>query len=173
MDRPSAQEFAPFYAPYIALVPEGPILETLESQRVDTRTLLDSISEPDSLRLHAPYTWTARDVVGHLIDSERIFAYRALRFARDDTTPLPGFDENAYAQSAQASRIPLPHLADEFDAVRASNILLFRGLDPDTWTRGGLANNAHITVRALAHILAGHVFHHTAILRKRLGLPIS
>jgi hypothetical protein len=171
--RPSASEHAPFYAGYVALVPEVDVMGVLESQARDVDGLLRSIPDAHVGVLHPPYTWTIRQVVGHLIDGERIFAYRALRIARGDATPLPGFDENTYARSGEFDRLALPQLADEFAAVRRSTVLLFRHLPATAWSRAGTANGSPITVRASAFIIAGHVRHHLAIIRKRLAALTS
>src|SRR5262249_8083458 len=116
-----------------------------------------------------PYTWSIKEVVGHLADTERVMGYRALRFARGDATPLPGFDENEYAKIANFDRLPLPALVSELDVVRRSHLILFPNMPADAWDRGGEANQNHVTVRALAYILVGHGRHHTAIVRKRLA----
>lgn len=167
--RPHASEHAPFYAGYVALVPETDVMGVLESQAREVDALLRSIPEAQAGVLHPPYTWTIKQVVGHLIDGERIFAYRALRIARGDATPLPGFDENAYARSGEFDRLKLVQLADEFAAVRRSTVLQFRRLPDDAWSRVGTANGSPASVRAIAFIIAGHVRHHVAIIRKRLS----
>lgn len=164
-------EYAPYYETYVRLVPEGEILGALEAQLDDMLFLLNSVAEEDSLFRHAPYTWSTREVVGHMSDSERVFGYRALRFARGDATPLPGFDEGAYARVADFDRVSLASLAEEFEAARRSNLQMFRNLGQEAWGRGGEANGSRVTVRALAYILVGHARHHTAILRKRLSRP--
>jgi hypothetical protein len=124
--RPTPEEYAPFYETYVKLVPEVDVVSALESQLDDSLFLLHSISEDDSLLRHAPYTWSTREVVGHMTDAERVFGYRALRFARADPTPLPGFDEGAYAKAAHFDRRELRDLAAEFEAVRRANVHLFR-----------------------------------------------
>jgi len=167
--RPEPTEYAPFYATYVKLVPEGDILTTLETQLVEMLDLLRPVSEVESLVRHAPYTWSTRQVVGHMTDAERVFAYRALRFSRGDETPLASFDEDAYTNAGGFDRFPLADLLGEFESTRRSNLFLFQHLSPDAWARGGQASGKHVTVLALAHILAGHAFHHTAILKKRLG----
>jgi hypothetical protein len=118
---------------------------------------------------HPPYTWTIKQVVGHLTDSERVFGYRALRFARGDSTALSGFDENAYAAAARHDRVPLESLAREFENLRRSHIAFFEHLTAEAWLRSGAANNSDVSVRALAYILVGHEWHHVAILRRRLA----
>src|SRR5262249_15927998 len=116
-----------------------------------------------------PYTWSIKEVVGHLADTERVMGYRALRFARGDTTPLPGFDENEYAKVASFDRLSLPALVGELEIVRRSHVSLFRNLPVEAGDRGGGGNANRVTVRALAYILVGHGRHHTAILLKRLA----
>jgi hypothetical protein len=169
LSRPDPAEYAPSYEPYIRLVPEGDILTHLEQQIEDTASLLRDVSESEAGTRHAPYTWSIKEVVGHLIDSERIFGIRALCFARQDPTELPGFDENQYVRSARFDARSLASLTQEFDLVRRSHILFFHGLDAEAWLRSGVANGNRVTVRALAHIIAGHERHHVTIMRKRLS----
>ena len=158
-----------FFSRYTKLVPDGDALAALVGQVADTLALLRGVPDDQAGVLHPPYTWTIRQVVGHLIDGERVFAYRALRFARGDATPLPGFDENAYAAAAESDRIPLAELAAEFEAVRRATVLMFRHLPPAAWARRGVANGADLGVRELALAIAGHELHHAAILRRRLA----
>ncbi len=167
--RPDPTEYAPPYETYIRLVPEPDILAQLEKQIGGTLALLRGVSEAEAETRHVPYTWSVKEVVGHLIDCERIFGVRALRFARDDPTPLPGFDENPYVQHARFDVRPLDSLAQEFELVRRSHLLFFRGLEGDDWLRSGVANGHAVTVRALAYIIAGHERHHVNILHKRLS----
>lgn len=169
MPRPDPSEYAEPYGKYIALVPETEPLPALRAENARTLALLRATSEAESEVQHPPYTWSVKEVVGHLIDAERIFAYRALRIARGDKTPLPGFDENAYAQVAQFDRRTSADLTDEFEAVRRSSSLLFESFDDEAINRRGVANGQEISVRALAFILIGHERHHSAILHKRLG----
>jgi hypothetical protein len=169
MPRPAPSEYAPYYANYIDLVPEEDILAALEAQLAETLAVLRPAPESQGNVRHPPYTWTVKEVVGHLTDTERVMGYRALRFARADATPLPGFDEEKYAPAGEFDRIPLAGLVAEFEAVRRSHLYLFRHLPAAAWARGGKANDTPVTVRALAYIIAGHGRHHTAILRKRLG----
>jgi hypothetical protein len=169
MHRPSPTEYAPFYETYVRLVAEDDILAALEAQLGDVLALLRPVPEAAGAVRHPPYTWSVKDVVGHVTDAERVFGYRALRFARGDATPLPGFDENTYAQAADCDRRPLADLVAEFEAVRRSSLGLFRSLPDAAWQRGGEANGQPVTVRALAYIIAGHARHHTAILRRRLS----
>jgi hypothetical protein len=169
MARPDLDEYASFYVNYVALVPEEDILAALRSESAATRAFLDGVPEDQAGRKHPPYTWTVREVVGHLIDTERIFGYRALRIARGDETPLAGFDENAYAVAAESDRRPLADLAAEFEAVRLANLAFFAGLPEAAWSRRGVANGNPVSVRALAYMLVGHERHHGTILRRRLA----
>jgi len=167
--RPDSSEYAPQYANYISLVPENDILKAMSDGLADTLAFLAQVSETESRLRHPPYTWTIKQVVGHLNDCERIFGYRALRFARGDSTPLPGFDENVYAKAAVFERVPLTELVREFDALRRSHIILFNNLADVDWARRGIASEADMTVRALAFAIVGHERHHMAILRRRLS----
>lgn len=167
--RPEAGEFGGPFAGYVALVPEGRVLDVLEGQLKETIALLRPLSEQQAMTVHAPYTWTIKDALNHITDGERVFAYRALRAARGDTTPLPGFDENEYAKHARASLVPHHELVAEFENVRQSTLLLFRHLEPDAWLRRVTASGVEISVRAWAYIIAGHARHHLTILKRRLG----
>jgi hypothetical protein len=169
MPRPNPDEYASYDVNYVALVPEEDILAALRSESAATRAFLGGVPEGEAGRKHPPYTWTVREVVGHMIDTERIFGYRALRIARGDETPLAGFDENAYAVTAESDRRPLADLAAEFEAVRLANLALFAGLPEAAWSRRGVANGHPVSVLGLAYMLVGHERHHGAILRKRLA----
>jgi hypothetical protein len=163
----AADEFSPYYEKYVSLVPDGDIVTTLEDQISETLDILRGVSEGEAETLQPPYTWTFKEVVGHLADTERVMAYRAMRIARDDRTPLPGFDQNDYVRAAHFTTSPLSDLAAEFLAVREATVWLLRNLDGPAWLRRGTANGAEVSVRALAHIIAGHERHHAAILRER------
>ena len=165
--RPEETEHLPYYGKYISLVPDGDILALLGGQIEATSALLRSVPESRAGFRYAPDKWSIRQVVGHLIDAERIFVYRALCFARDDRTPLPGFEENAYVRNAGFDDCPLSGLAAELESVRRSTLFFFKHLGPQAWLRGGLANGAGVSVRALAYIIAGHELHHREILRSR------
>jgi uncharacterized protein (TIGR03083 family) len=160
-------EFAPFAARYIERVPEGNIVATLEAQMEETLALLRTISEERAGRAYAAGKWTVREVVGHVGDTERVLAYRALRIGRGDGMPLPGFDENAYVSEARFDRRTLADLLAELDAVRRATLTLVRGLPSEAWTRRGTADGAPYTVRALIFMIAGHELHHRAILEER------
>ena len=170
MSRPNATDYATFYETYVSLVPEDDILQAMKSQTDELFPFLRGIAEEVACLRHPPYTWSVKEVIGHLLDAERIFAYRALRFARNDATPLAGFDENDYMQAAEFDRYAFRDLVEEFDALRRSHLLFFNNLPASAWTRIGIASDNKVTVNALAYIIVGHVRHHTAILRKRLSI---
>jgi len=165
--RPAADEHAPYYGKYVALVPDDDLLETMAQQLKDSWNLLTGISEAQGDHAYAEGKWTIREVVAHVIDTERIFAYRALRIARGDVTPLPGFDENLYAPESLAAGRTLTDLAEEFALVRRSNLAFLKSLTPEVAARRGVASNTPVSVRAIAWIMAGHLVHHLGILRKR------
>ena len=166
--RPGPSEYAPYYETYISKVPpEGDLLTVLEDQRRETQQLLAGLSDTRALHRYAPEKWSIKEVVGHLMDTERVFCYRALAFARGDANPLPGYDEKAWAAAGRFDVRSLAHLAAESDAVRRATIALFSGLDGEALARRGTANNNPISVRALGWVIAGHERHHLAILRER------
>jgi uncharacterized damage-inducible protein DinB len=168
--RPEASEYAAFYHAYVASVPDGDVVALLRS---DGRELLQAIRRIPPERAghrYGPEKWTIRQVVGHLIDAERIFTYRALRVARGDRTPLASFDENAYVRTAGSDARTIADLASELEAVREASVLLFESLPEEAWTLSGIASDREISLRALAYITAGHARHHLQILRERYGV---
>jgi uncharacterized damage-inducible protein DinB len=167
VQRPAPTEHVPYYARYIDLVPEGSILAALETQIGETIALLAPLSEARARHRYAAGKWSVAEVVGHIADSERVFAYRALRFARADATELPGFEGDDYVANARFDERPLADVLREFESVRAATLSLFRSLDEEAWGKGGVANEAPVTVRALAWIIAGHELHHRALLAER------
>jgi len=169
MVRPDSTHYAPYYTKYVDLVPEEDIVSAMGAELRETTALLNRVDEREAHVHHHPYTWSIKDVIGHLTDSERVFAYRALRFARGDSTPLPGFDENPYVESAQFDRQPLGDLVAGFEAVRQSSVCLFQSLADAAWARRGVANGDEVSVRGLAYIIVGHERHHMAIVRRRLS----
>lgn len=169
MPRPAADEAPGHVARYIALVPEGDILPVLAAQRDEVAALVGRLTDAEALARHAPYTWSVKEVIGHVADGERVFGYRATRFARGDETPLPGYDENVFMASAGFDRTPLADLVAEWDALRRANLLMFGRLTAADWDRRGTASGDPVSVRAMAYTLAGHARHHLRILATRLG----
>ena len=165
--KPEQSEFLPYYGKYIDLVSGGDVLTTLAKQMEETQALLRA--QPASIATHryAPGKWSVNEVIGHVLDAERIFAARALRFARNDGTPLPSFEQDDYVANATFNAYPLSELALELASVRQSTIYLFRHIDEAAWMRRGVASDAEVTVRALAYIIAGHELHHRQILRSK------
>ncbi len=165
--RPADDEYAPFYAGYIAGVSGDDALAPLATQESETAVLLGGLAEADAAFRYAPGKWSIKQVTGHLADAERVFAYRAMRIARGDETPLPGFDENAFVEHGGFDARPLADLAAELRLLRGATLAFFRGLDAAALARRGTANGNPVTVRALAWIVAGHERHHLGILRNR------
>jgi hypothetical protein len=168
--RPGANEYNPYYGKYIEKVTGDDALAALESQIGQTLALLGNVDDTRALHRYADGKWSVKEVVGHITDGERVFAYRALRFGRADFTPLPGFDENIYVPAGKFDSRPMRELAAGFGKVRAATVDLFRSLDPEALTRTGEASGNPVSVRALAWIIAGHELHHVALLRERYGL---
>jgi hypothetical protein len=168
--RPEAGEFDPYYARYIDRVPEGDIGSLLEGQIRATAAVLRAVPAERATYRYAEGKWSIAEVVGHMTDLERIFGYRALRIARADSTPIEGFDENAYVPRGEFDRRTLPELVDDFEAARRSTLGLIRGFPPAAWTRIGTANGKPISVRALIYIIAGHERDHLGTLRARYGV---
>ena len=165
--RPSLSEYNAYYQPYVSEAPGNDVLATLAAQRDATAALLAGIPEAKAGFRYAPGKWSVREVIGHLADSERVFSYRALRVARADTTPLPGFDENAWMPEAGFDRRTLADVAAEFRTVRDSTLALFHGFDASAWPRLGTASGHPISARALAWIISGHEAHHLRVLAER------
>ena len=168
--RPESSEYAPFYHGYVATVPEGDVVALLRRSGGELHDALAAIPEDRGGFRYADEKWSIRQVVGHMIDAERIFTYRALRIARGDTTPLAAFDENDYVKTAGSEARTLSNLARELGAVREASVQLFESLPDDAWGRSGVASGKNISVRALAYITAGHAMHHLKILRERYGV---
>lgn len=166
-ERPAPEEYHPFYQGYVALVPEGDLLDALAHQSADMVSLLERVSEERAGQSYEPGKWTFKELVGHVIDGERVFAYRAMCLARGESQPLPGMDQDTYVQHANFNARTLADLVAEFEHVRASTLHLIRGFDASAWSRRGVVNDNEITVRALAHIIAGHTAHHLKVLRER------
>lgn len=167
LTRPEPGEYAEMYEGYIRLIPDGDLTRVLRSDLAAFLGLIASMPAERADFRYAPGKWILKEVVGHVADSERILAYRALRIARGDDTPLAGYDENAYvARGGFASRT-MRSLLDELAHVRRGTIALFDGLSPETATLQGTANGFPVTVRALGYIIAGHARHHANIIKER------
>jgi hypothetical protein len=165
--RPENREAATHYFTYINQIGSGDIVAILEQQLYETAALFSSISDGASLYRYAPDKWSLRQVLSHVTDAERMFAFRALWFARGFEAPLPGFDQNVGVAGANADAIPWGAHVEEFRQVRRATSSFFRNLSGDAWMRTGTADGNQFTVRALSYIIAGHFAHHVAILRER------
>ncbi|MEW6468985.1 MAG: DinB family protein [Bacteroidota bacterium] len=165
--RPSSAEYPEYFEQYIRLVPGDTVLKKLQDSILDLQSILSNIPEEKENFAYAPDKWSVKDVIGHIIDTERILAYRALRFARNDKVELPGYDQNIYAPHANYNKRTLYDIAHEFGLVRESNILLFRHFDEEALMRRGRANKWDMTVRSLIYVISGHELHHLHVLRTR------
>ena len=166
--QPQPYEFAPFYAGYVArAAQQGDILETLTQLKESTYNFFGAVAVDKENYAYAPGKWTVKQVLNHMIDTERIFAFRLLCFARQDTNAMPGFDENAYAECADVSARSLSNLAAEFKALRDANLYLYRSITPEQSLQTGIASEKTVSVRALLYLIAGHELHHLAILKDR------
>jgi uncharacterized damage-inducible protein DinB len=165
--RPEPGEYAPYYDRYISLIAGTDILGTLDTQRRQMMLLLSGRDESDGDFRYAPDKWSAKEVLGHVCDTERIFAYRALRIARGDQTPMAGFEQDDYVKNGPFARAPLAEIIEDYIAVRRATLTLLRNLDEPAWTRRGVANKSEVSVRALAYITAGHELHHRGILQEK------
>lgn len=170
-NRPAATEYAPYFAQYVERVPEGDIVAQLRENGAILNATFAALDDARGAHRSAEGKWSIREMLGHLIDSERIFVYRALCIARGDTTPLPSFDQHEYAAEAGSDARRLSDLRDELRALRESTIRFFASLPEHAWTRMGVASGKDVSVRALAHILVGHTRHHLQVLAEQYGVP--
>jgi hypothetical protein len=170
MQRPNDSEYAPSFSGYVGQVTEDEIIPVLRSQPDALDVLLGRVTPDRETYRYAEGKWSIREIVGHLIDGERVFGYRALCIARGESQNLPGFDENEYMLSAPYDGIDLEDLLSEFRLVRLANLAMLRNLDEAAWMRTGTANDSPISVRAIAFIMAGHTRHHMGVLRDRYGV---
>jgi len=165
--RPQPDEYAPYYERYISLVQNDDVLNALDQQRRETMLLLSCRDDDEGDYRYAPEKWSAKEVLGHVCDTERVFAYRALRISRADGTPLEGFEQDDYVRNGPFAHRPMADLVEDFIAVRRATLSLLRNLDEAAWMRRGTANKNEVSVRALAYIIAGHELHHRRILEEK------
>jgi len=171
-NRPGTDQYAPFYAKYVEAVPGGELLEILQVQLSELKRLLSPLSDVQGDFRYAPGKWSIKEVIGHIADAERIFAYRLLRIGRGDQTPLASFDQETYVVAGKFSARTLSSLLQEFSIVRESTITLIRSLDDAAWLRRGVASEKEVSATALAFIIAGHEIHHRRILEERYLPPL-
>ncbi|MFQ5632080.1 MAG: DinB family protein [bacterium] len=167
IDRPEPNEYAEYYHAYISKVPDGDIVEILNTQNENTLHILHAISVQKAEYRYAPGKWSIKEMIGHLVDAERVFAYRALCFARNDPGPFPSMEQDDYVEYGHFGARMLTDIAEEFRLVRQSNIRLFKSFDEKISVRKGIASGFEFTVRALLYIIAGHELHHVWILQER------
>jgi hypothetical protein len=167
MSRPNESEYAPDYQGYVNQVNEADILPVLRAQMDDLDVLLERVAPDRETYAYAEGKWSIREIVGHLIDGERVFGYRAFCIARGEQQDLPGFDQDQYILTAPYNHIELEDLLSELRLIRLGNLAMFRTFDEAAWSRAGNANGNQITVRALVFIMAGHIRHHMNVLRER------
>jgi hypothetical protein len=164
--RPRAGEHAEYYGRYVAEVPDGNILDTLRDQLGDTVEMLQAVPEDRETYRYAEGKWSLREVVGHLIDTERLFAYRALAMSREDGVDLPGMDQDAWVASSRANHRTLGEMCDEWVALRRANIHMFAAMDAEQGARSGVASGFTFTVRSFPWIMAGHELWHRRLIRR-------
>ncbi len=167
MNRPEKTEYAGYYEKYVSLVIENDIDSAMQNQLAELTSIFAPIPEEKGAFAYAPDKWSIKELVGHLIDGERIFAYRALRFARADKTPIDGFEQDDYIANADFDSAKLSDLVEELSLLRRANILFFSNLNADARLRTGTASSAEVSVRALAFIMVGHIRHHLNIVTER------
>lgn len=165
--KPEANEYASYYEKYVSLIDDDDVIAVLESQLDATVACLRGLSEEQGNYAYEPGKWTIKELVGHVNDGERIFAYRAMCIARGDKTPLPGFEQDDYIAGANFNAQTLADLTTEFELIRRSNLAMLKQFSDEAWVRQGTASNNPITARALVYIIAGHEAHHINILRSR------
>ena len=164
---PKPSEYDPYYGRYISLVERGDILRAMEQQLSETTAVLSQLTGQQGAYRYAPDKWSVKEMLGHLIDSERIFTYRALRVARGDKTPIEGFEQDDYVPYGRFDQRALATLVEEFASVRQSSLFLFKHLDIEAWMRRGIASRKEISVRALAYVIAGHELHHRRMIKDK------
>lgn len=164
---PDPSEYAPYYGRYITLVGGHDVVAALEDQPRETLALLSGLTEEQGDYRYAPDKWSIKEMLGHVIDGERVFSYRALRFARNDRTPLASFEQDDYVRGGNFADRRLGDLIEEFVCVRRATVWLFRALSPDAWMRRGVASDNPVSVRAIAYIIAGHELHHRTVLKEK------
>ena len=167
LGRPQPNEAASYYSKYIERVSSDDVVAVLATQLEETVDLLSDISEEQSLYRYASDKWSMRELLGHVNDTERVFTFRALWFARGFQDPLPSYDQEVAVAAAESDKVSWASHIDEFRAIRSATVAFFRNLPAEAWLRSGIASDNSVTVRAIAYIVAGHASHHLAILRER------
>ena len=167
MNRPEKNEYDPYYENYISLVGDGNIVDTLARQAAEVEQLFSAVPDEKGAYAYAEGKWSIKELLGHVIDGERMFMYRVLRISRADETPIEGFEQDGYIENGRFNSRPFAEMLDEFAALRRANVIAYRNFSDEDWSRTGTANEKQITPRALVYIMAGHVTHHLNILKER------
>jgi len=167
MHRPEKSEYDPYYEKYISLIIDNDIVPVLAGQMTELQDIFAAVPEEKGTYAYDEGKWTIKEVLSHLIDGERMFAYRVFRIARGDRTPIEGFEQDGYIENSHANDRTFSELLDEMNLLRRGNVLLFKNLSDADWIRTGIANNVEVSVRALAFVMVGHIRHHMTILRSR------
>ncbi|NER13784.1 DUF664 domain-containing protein [Leptobacterium flavescens] len=162
-----ADEYHPYYSPYMEILGDAELMEALSSSATELEELIIDLPREKMSYSYAEGKWTVAEILLHLIDAERVFQYRALRFARKDMTDLPGFEQDDYVKYSNAEKRTKKDILEEFKAVRSSSLNLFGSFSEDTLLQKGTANQSYMSVRALGFVLSGHVRHHMKIIRER------
>ena len=165
--RPDPSEYAPFYAGYVSAAPAGNIVDGLRHQQTSIIEFLSTLPEELAGHRYAEGKWSVAEVLGHVVDTERVFGYRVLHFARGATSAIPGMDQDEFAAAAPYHQRSLASIAKEFAWIRAANVEQYQAFDADILSRSGIASGVSVSVRALLHIMAGHAAHHVAVLKER------
>ena len=168
--KPKPGDYNPYYNGYISLIGDGDIIEVLEEQRKTSKIFLKSFTEKQGNYSYADGKWTVKEVLGHVIDTEKIMAFRALAIARGEKQSLPGFEQDEYVAESNFNNRSLEDLINEFLTARESNLILFKSFDEEIFNRRGIASESEVTVLALIYIIAGHEKHHMKILSEKYGL---
>jgi|SRR5579883_2897687 len=170
LTRPERNEYGDWHVDYVSRVPDGNVIDTLEKQSKELLAFIKTLSEEQAEKPPAPGKWTFKQVIGLLCDGERVLAYRAMRIARGDQTPLPAYEQDDFVRESNANERSLADLAAEHEAVRRATIALFKSIPPQVWLRRGTASGIEVSVRALAYITAGHEQRHLELMKKQLSV---
>ena len=168
--RPEKSEYAPYYDTYVSKVPKGDILQMLRDQMDSTLWMLENLDESKGDYRYAEGKWTVKEVLGHVVDSERLFAYRACCIGRGDKTPLPGYEQDDYVLTGGFNARPIKHLMTEYQGIRTATIAMLEGFPEEAWTRSGTASGNPFTAKALVWIIAGHELHHLIVFKEKYGI---
>jgi hypothetical protein len=166
ISKPDLSEHAPHFSKYIDMIGEENVITFLAEQKNDLIKLIKSISEEKGNYKYAPEKWTIKEVIGHIIDSDRVYGFRALYFARGGTSALPGYDQDVWAKEGAYNSLSLDELIADFELAREANISLFKRLSVKDCVKTGIANNNRMSVRAIAYIIGGHTAHHVNVIRE-------